>query len=148
MRHRKLVAVLLSFFLPGLGQIYTGDRLKGWALLAIDAGLILSLLFFGSALTGVFVGIFYLMVMIPAVRDAYRAASGIRQEYRGESRVYVVIMLLVVGPFALPLLWQNPRFSDSAKRAWTIIVVVFSVLLIVTLALLGKMFDLVIHLMR
>lgn len=43
-------------------------------------------------------------------------------------------MLLTVGPLSLPMLWQNPRFSRTAKIIWTafiIAVFVFGVLLAV-----------------
>ena len=50
-------------------------------------------------------------------------------------------MLLVVGPFALPLLWQSRRFSRMAKVAWTIGVVLVAVLCIVTVAALGPMME-------
>ena len=34
----------------------------------------------------------------------------------------LVIGLLVVGPFALPLLWINPRYSPAKKLLWTVVV--------------------------
>ncbi|HTY44844.1 MAG TPA: hypothetical protein VMD52_02500 [Patescibacteria group bacterium] len=38
----------------------------------------------------------------------------------------LVIAFLSVGPFALPLLWCNPRFSRKAKVITSVIVVVLS----------------------
>ena len=34
----------------------------------------------------------------------------------------LVIALLTVGPFALPLLWFNPRYSLMAKLIWTLVI--------------------------
>lgn len=34
--------------------------------------------------------------------------------------------LLVAGPFALPLLWINPRYSRKAKIIWTVLILVLS----------------------
>jgi len=38
-------------------------------------------------------------------------------------RTYMVVMLLLVGPLALPLLWQSPNLSTVARWIWTMIVV-------------------------
>lgn len=35
----------------------------------------------------------------------------------------LVIALLTVGPFALPLLWFNPRYTLTAKILWTVLLV-------------------------
>jgi hypothetical protein len=32
-------------------------------------------------------------------------------------------MLLLVGPLALPLLWQSPNFSATSRWIWAVIVV-------------------------
>ena len=34
---------------------------------------------------------------------------------------FLIFMLLSFGPFALPLLWFNPRFSSTQKLLWTVI---------------------------
>ena len=45
---------------------------------------------------------------------------------------FVVLMLFVVmGPLAFPLLWKSPRFSLAAKIALTVVVVAFTVWLLV-----------------
>lgn len=46
----------------------------------------------------------------------------------------LVVALLSVGPFALPLLWFNPRFSMRMKIAVTVVVVVLTYYLIVLAA--------------
>ena len=40
----------------------------------------------------------------------------------------VVIALLCVGPFALPLVWFNPRWNRSMKIVLTILVVIVTIL--------------------
>ena len=47
-------------------------------------------------------------------------------------RAYVVAMLLLVGPLALPLLWQSPNFSNGARWIWTMIVVGAALMFIAT----------------
>ena len=42
---------------------------------------------------------------------------------------FVVIAVLSVGPFALPLVWFNPRLSPMAKVIWTVMVAVLSYIL-------------------
>jgi hypothetical protein len=34
---------------------------------------------------------------------------------------FLIVMLLSVGPLALPLLWVNPRFSALSKVLWTVV---------------------------
>ena len=44
---------------------------------------------------------------------------------------FVVLMLFVVmGPLAFPLLWKSPRFPLAAKIALTVVVVAFTVWLL------------------
>ncbi len=66
-RHPGLAAVL-SFIVPGLGQIYNGELAKGFAFVA---GMIVS-----GLLCAIFIGFFLLIaVWIWAVIDAYRTAE-------------------------------------------------------------------------
>ena len=37
-----------------------------------------------------------------------------------------IVAVLVVGPFALPLLWRNPRYKSSTKVVGSIVVIVFT----------------------
>jgi len=43
---------------------------------------------------------------------------------------FLVIAFLCVGPFALPLLWFNPRFSQKTKIIVSVIVIIISYYLI------------------
>ena len=62
------VAVVLSFFIPGLGQFYTGQLMK--AILLFLAAVV-----FG-ALSTILIGIpFYLIIWIYSMFDAYNAAK-------------------------------------------------------------------------
>ncbi|HDS64121.1 MAG TPA: hypothetical protein ENN52_08435 [Methanofollis liminatans] len=64
-----LIAVVLSFFIPGLGQFYTGQMVKAIVLfvLAVVFG------FFSMELIGL---PFYLLVWLYSMYDAYTAAKG------------------------------------------------------------------------
>ncbi|HIJ06281.1 MAG: TM2 domain-containing protein [Methanomicrobiales archaeon 53_19] len=64
----SLLAVVLSFFIPGLGQFYTGQLLKAIALFVMAA------LFAG--LSTILIGIpFYILVWLYSMYDAYVAAA-------------------------------------------------------------------------
>jgi len=64
-----VLALILSFFIPGLGQFYTGQFLKAIALF------ILAVIFAG--LSTVLIGIpFYLIIWIYSMYDAYTTAEG------------------------------------------------------------------------
>lgn len=63
-----LVAAVLSFFIPGLGQFYTGQLIK--AVLLFLAAVIFALL------STILIGIpFYIIVWIYSMVDAYNAAD-------------------------------------------------------------------------
>ena len=63
-----LLAVVLSFFIPGLGQFYTGQLLKAVLLF------VLAVIF--GALSTVLIGIpFYLVVWFYSMYDAYTVAQ-------------------------------------------------------------------------
>jgi hypothetical protein len=131
-----LAAAFLSALAPGLGQIFVGNAPTGVALLCTAAGIgggvaaaLLGPPAFRSWLTaGVLAGI-YPFVWFPAVIDAWQAAAGsAKPMLSGHQRWYVILLLLTVGPMSLPLLWQNPRFSQKAKIAWTAAVIGFFIL--------------------
>ncbi len=63
-----ILAVILSFFIPGLGQFYTGQLVKAIALF------ILAVIF--GYLSIIIIGIpFYLIVWLYSMYDAYVAAQ-------------------------------------------------------------------------
>ncbi|PIQ91043.1 MAG: hypothetical protein COV71_01470 [Candidatus Omnitrophica bacterium CG11_big_fil_rev_8_21_14_0_20_41_12] len=46
----------------------------------------------------------------------------------------LIISFLCVGPFMLPLVWTNPRFSKQAKITVSIVIVILTYFLILMLA--------------
>jgi TM2 domain-containing membrane protein YozV len=72
------VAAVLSFLIPGLGQIYNGQILKGLVVVVIQA--------INVAFTHVLIGfVFYPIVLVYAVIDAYGTAERINA-YGGRLR--------------------------------------------------------------
>ncbi|HRK62319.1 MAG TPA: hypothetical protein PLY88_07230 [Candidatus Omnitrophota bacterium] len=118
------VAFLLSVLFPGLGHLYVGNRLAALIYGAMGLGVWISCYSSGSILTRLAVLLILPFVVIPAARDAFDTASGKKKPVTGEeSKLYVIWMLCCVGPFALPLLWRNKKFSLTVKIIWTVVVV-------------------------
>ena len=42
----------------------------------------------------------------------------------------LAMLFFVTGPFGFPLLWRSPQFSRRAKWVWTVLVLVYTGLLI------------------
>jgi TM2 domain-containing membrane protein YozV len=119
----SLTAAVLSAIVPGSGQIYNQELKKG--LVIFGSCLSLGLLsYWISGLNKISTLLALWLLWISAVADAYKVAksSGRAVDFYYR-RPYVVAMLLLVGPLALPLLWQSPNFSRNARWIWTIIVV-------------------------
>ena len=135
------LSFLFSFLIPGAGQLYIGERAKGWTLLCMDVGVVVSLIFSHTGMAWFMTGGIYLAIMIPAALDAFRTASGRPRTFSGETRFYVIMMLFMVGPFALPLLWQSTRFSKKAKILWTLAVILIGLLAIATMMLSASFLD-------
>lgn len=135
------LALFYSVIVPGLGQLYLGERAKGWTLLCMGAGVVVSLIVSHSGIACFLMGGIYLAVMIPAALDAFQTASGRSRTFSGEAIPYVIMMLLMVGPFAIPLLWQSTKFSKMAKILWTVAVILIALLAIATLALSASFLD-------
>jgi hypothetical protein len=51
-------------------------------------------------------------------------------------------MLLLVGPLALPLVWQSPNFSRTSRWVWTVIVVGAVLLFVATPYLIDRLLGL------
>lgn len=131
-RSNPLLASLLSTILPGSGQLYNGETKKGW--LIIGSCVSLGLFIYGlPGFNKISPTLALLLLWISAIADAYKVATTSGQGsdfyYR---RPYVVAMLLFVGPLALPLLWQSPHFSRTARWIWTAIVVGVVLLFVAT----------------
>ena len=137
----SVVAALLSLLLPGLGQLYNGDRAKGIAMLCMALGIGVTVAVSHSVWSAILMGVLYIAVLIPASQDAYRVARGSAPSFAGERMWYVVWMLLCVGPFALPLLWQSRRFSTCGKVLWTIAVILIALVSILAVNAIGHLLD-------
>lgn len=135
------LALFYSIVLPGLGQLYLGESAKGWTLLCMGAGVVVSLILSHTMVSCFLMGGIYLAVTIPAALDAFQTASGRPRTFTADTIPYVIVMLLVVGPFAVPLLWQSRKFSRPAKIAWTVAVIVIAFLAIATTAVVASFLD-------
>ncbi|MGI9862525.1 DUF5683 domain-containing protein [Moorella naiadis] len=71
------VAAVLSFFIPGLGQIYNGELKKGFLLLAAAAVSVL--------LTAVAIGFLTdIIIWVYAIYDAYKTADNYNKRLAGQ----------------------------------------------------------------
>jgi len=136
-RRNPLLALALSAAAPGLGQLYNKETRKGLVIIGSCLGLGL-LIYWQSGLNRITFALALLLVWFSAIAEACKAAQASGQPpdfyYR---KAYVVSLLLFVGPFALPLLWQSPHFSRTARWTWTVIVSGAALLFILTPHLTG-----------
>ena len=59
-----------------------------------------------------------------------------------QATAFIVIALLCIGPFALPLVWFNPRYSKTVRIIVTVVVVVLTILLsYIMAAIYGMLMD-------
>ncbi len=130
--HNGLTSACLSLLLPGLGQWKNKDTAKGTALVCMSIGVWTGVLLAAvgpqvcrSHFTVLLLSIVYLLIWIPAISDAYQFANGNSSSLlSGEKKWYVIVMLLSIGPMALPMLWQSPKFSRASKQAWSAFVLI------------------------
>ena len=131
-RRSPLVALALSAIVPGLGQLYNKEAGKGLAIIGACLGLGL-LIYLQSGLNRITFALALLLVWISAIAEAYKSAQAFGQPpdfyYR---RAYVVSLLLLIGPFALPLLWRSPHFSRTARWVWIVLVIGATLLFFLT----------------
>jgi hypothetical protein len=140
-----LFAAGLSAVMPGLGQLYNREDAKAGAILCSTFGIWAGLVWTTvgpdasrSWLSAVALLLVYPFVLLPAVLDAHRRASGIPEVSSSNARRWhVVIMLLVIGPLAIPQLWQSQGFSRSAKILWTFFVGLVSLIVILAMVVIG-----------
>ena len=112
---------------PGIGHWVVGKRGKAAAFFAIDLGMIGTVLFLRSPMAIFVTCLVYFLIMVPAVIETYTLARGGVSQL-GESKPYIVVLLLVTGFPALPFLWQSRSFSKRSKIAWSIVVPVLAIL--------------------
>jgi hypothetical protein len=78
----------------------------------------------------------------PAVADAYRGSSGTGSALLDGERIwYVLVMLATIGPMALPMLWQSPRFSRRWKIVLSILVVLIALAAIAFAVWVGPLLE-------
>jgi TM2 domain-containing membrane protein YozV len=122
-RKKTLIALLFSLVVPGLGQLYNAEPAKGLIIAGVCFTLALGT-YWLSGLTRISLALALLIIWISATLDAYKTAKSFGQPLEWYYRVpYVVTMLLLVGPLALPLLWRSPYFSLLARWVWTTVVI-------------------------
>ena len=119
---KPILAVLLSLFVPGLGHYYIGQPRKGLFIVGICVLLALGVrqcegVNFLTLLVAL--GAFWLSAIVDTYQMAQTYGHSLEWYYRPS---YVVTMLLLIGPFALPLLWRSPYFSRWVRWGWTTIV--------------------------
>ncbi len=136
-RKKPLIALALSLVMPGLGQLYNAERTKGLVIagvwLALGGGSL-----WLSDLTRVSVVLALVLVWVSAMLDAYKTAKTFGQPMDWYYRApYVVAMVLLVGPLALPLLWRSPHFSRFAQWVWTTVIMATVGLFLATPYVLG-----------
>jgi hypothetical protein len=121
-----ILAASLSV-VPGVGHWVVGRRGKAAAFFAIDLGILCTVLFLRSPIALFLACVTYLMIMVPAVIETYTIPRGGESQF-SESKPYIVLLLLVTGLTALPLLWQSRLFSKRVKILWSIVVPVLAIL--------------------
>ena len=130
------IALLCSVLLPGLGQIYNRESTKGLVIFACAVTLgVVGSWFSGFNRFAMLLAL--LLLWVSAASDAYQMAktAGRPAEFYYR-KTFVVAMLLLVGPLALPLVWQNRNFSRTARWLWTILVISVALLFFATAYLL------------
>lgn len=131
----KLTPALLSILLPGLGQLYLGERANGLSLIAASLGMGLVLCFDPSWFTSIFIALAYLSLVYHAAKDAYRGTKNT------ESIEYILGLAVVCGPFSLPLLWQNGQIKTRGKIIWTTVILILTGLAIASMIYLDPIIN-------
>lgn len=140
-RKIPLLALGLSLIVPGLGQIYNKDSAKGLVVFGLCVGLGL-LTYNLSGLNKITAALALIIIWISAITEAYQIANSSGRPVDFYYRApYVIAMLLLVGPLALPLLWRSPHFSRLARWSWTILVVAAALLFVATPHLMHWLID-------
>ena len=121
-----ILAASLSL-VPGTGHWVVGKKGKAVSFFAIDLGIICMAFILRSPVALLLACFVYFAVMVPAVVETYVLARGGVVRF-SESKLYIVILLLVSGLAALPLLWESHSFSKQKKIAWSLAVLGLAIL--------------------
>ncbi len=129
--------MVLSLGVPGLGQMYNEQIFRGLVIAGMCLALGLGALWL-PGLISLSAALALLLVWVSAILDAYKSAKVSGQPLDWYYRVpYVIAMLFLVGPLALPLLWRSPHFSCFARWGWTTVVIAALLLFLATPYLLN-----------
>ena len=125
----------LSLILPGLGQLAQGKRANGLALISACFGMLAWIWIDASKLTLFFIVCAYLSLVFHAFKDA------LNNTRNTGSIQYVLGLAVVVGPFALPLLWQNQQASQRIKLIWSTVILALTALMILSMIYLDPILE-------
>jgi|GEM_PF-3327175 len=136
------IAFFLTLLFPGLGHLYVGNKFSALTYAIITVGVGYSYFSAKSYLAHMAVLFVVPFFLIPVARDAVDVARGKKKSVTGEeSKLYVIWMLCCVGPFSLPLLWQNKKFSVPVKVVWSVVVISIVIFFLFAVAVLGESYD-------
>lgn len=114
--------LLFLGIIPGIGHFFLGMKKKAMALFIVFLGLMSGFIFSSMILIKVLMVMVYFSITVPAWIETYQLAKYGKNKIDTDARWYTVMLLLFTGFAALPLLWQNKRFSRISKILWSIAV--------------------------
>ncbi len=121
-----LWGLLLAPF-PGISHLLLKNYKKGLALLVIFCGAALTFSLTSSYLTKCLAIMIYVAILVPSFLEILQTQFSELNLIDADSKLYVIVMLLMTGFNALPLLWQNDRFSKLEKQGWSLTVTLLAV---------------------
>ena len=68
----------------------------------------------------------------PAPQTGLAQSAPVKPKWYYNVWFTLLMLFFVLGPFGLPLVWKNPRFSRRVKAVLTLITIVYTVLLVDT----------------
>jgi hypothetical protein len=124
---KKVKFIFIVGILPGIAHLYLGRKKKGVALFIAFSGLILGFLLSDLILIKALMIMVYCSITVSAWLETCQIAGYGKNKIDTDAKWYTVVLLLVGGFAALPLLWQNDKFSKNSKILWTIAVPVLAI---------------------
>lgn len=140
-RTRTIIVLLLSL-LPGASHLYLRRPKKALGLLFITAGILATFVFSRSYTARAISCFIYVFTFFPSAFEAYNISrEGHPVVFDINSPWYIILLLLMTGFSAVPLLWQSNRFSLKAKIMWTAIVTILAALFFSALIVFGDLIE-------
>lgn len=148
-KRSSVKATLLSLLFPGLGQLYLGRGSEGLIALITAGGILVAFLLstigpvaLRSWVSALFLELAYISVWLASVLEVSQRKEKSRQSLLGgEKAWYIVMMLAMAGPIALPMLWHSRQFSRWHKTALTVTVILILATGILFVMLLGPQLE-------